>query len=81
MKSYKPVPSHWGKPLSKFDHYCCHMLREAGCDCDIPLLRLLYDENESHNTAWCGHCQVDAELNVSKSECGDYKYPTLGKRK
>lgn len=36
MKSYKPIPMTWGRPLTKQEHYECYMLRQAGCDCDIP---------------------------------------------
>lgn len=36
MKSYKPIPLTWGRKLTNREHYECYMLRQAGCDCDIP---------------------------------------------
>lgn len=82
MKSYKPIPSTWGPPLTKFEHYCCHMLREAGCDCDFPKIEFPADLNFEGmgNLVWCAKCDIEAELNVTEEECGHYKFPSLEMR-
>lgn len=83
MKSYKPIPSHWGKPLSKFEHYCCYMLRNAGCDCDFPDIQFPIDcaFEGMNNVCWCGECDTETALNATEKECGDWNFPSLEMRK
>lgn len=83
VKSYKPVPSHWGKNLTKFEHYCCHMLREAGCDCDIPKIEFPANLGFEgmNNIVWCGKCDIEAQLNVTEEECGSYRFPPLDNKR
>jgi hypothetical protein len=81
-KSYKPIPTYWSDPLTKWEHYCCHMLREEGCDCDIPKLKFpLMREGFEPRICFCTKCETEATLNVTESEVGDYNFPPVDHRK